>query len=84
MWVITKHRSVYSDADRVGTRSADYRQGTSLPYKFLLVDDDGHVYYQGRSDRNDSFAPLDDFGRADVGATEILYFSRDTGQWEAL
>ena len=55
---------------------------------FQLVDDDGHPYYIGRcwwaqnAGEREMFGPLDDWGRADVGATAIQY--RVNGRWESL
>jgi hypothetical protein len=55
---------------------------------FRLLDDDGNPYYIGRCwssdgpDSNDMFGPLDDYGRADVGATDIQY--RDNRAWKSL
>jgi hypothetical protein len=55
---------------------------------FRLLEDDGNAYYVGRcwsSDRPDGremFGPLDDYGRADVGATDIQY--RQDGRWTSL
>jgi len=55
---------------------------------FRLLDDDGHPYYIGRcwwtepAGEREMFAPLDDWGRADVGATDIQY--RVNGRWESL
>jgi hypothetical protein len=55
-----------------------------LPFQFRLLDDDGEIYYQGRSDDRDSeeaFEPLD-WARDHAGCTEIQYL-RD-GCWETL
>jgi hypothetical protein len=55
---------------------------------FRLLDDDGNSYYIGRCwssdgpDSDDMFGPLDDYGRADVGAIEIQY--RDNRAWKSL
>jgi hypothetical protein len=55
---------------------------------FRLVDDDGNPYYIGRCWCADGpgspemFVPLDDWGRADVGATEVQY--RSGGGWKSL
>ena len=55
---------------------------------FRLLDDDRNPYYIGRCwstdgpDSQDMFAPLDDYGRADVGATTIQY--RQHGRWRSL
>lgn len=57
---------------------------SQLPFQFRLLDGDGEIYYQGRSDDRDSeeaFEPLD-WASAHAGATEIQYF-RD-GRWETL
>ena len=55
---------------------------------FRLLDDDGHPYDIGRCwsadgpTSADMFGPLDDYGRADVGATDIQY--RHGGRWRSL
>jgi len=55
---------------------------------FRLLDDDGNPYYIGRCwseagpGSAQMFGPLDDYGRADVGATSIKY--RQGGGWETL
>lgn len=56
----------------------------ALPYEFRLKDDDGEIYYEGRSDDNssqDAFAPLD-WAEADAGCTSIEY--RNRNKWEML
>jgi len=55
-----------------------------VPHRFRLLDDDGEVYYLGRSDDQDSeaaFAPLD-WAAAHAGCTEIQYWRG--GCWETL
>ena len=37
--------------------------GSELTQRFRLLDDDGEVYYEGRSGEDSDFGPLDDFGR---------------------
>ncbi len=54
-----------------GVCSRDYVGGASLPHRFSMFDADGECYYQGRTDNDSSFAPLDDFGRPNTGCTEI-------------
>lgn len=55
---------------------------------FRILDDDGHAYYIGRillaagTPDEYLFAPLDDYGRADVGAVDIQY--RNNQEWETL
>ena len=51
-------------------------------YAFRMKDDDGEVYYHGKSSDNSSFAPLDDFGTPNAGCTTIEYWSK--GTWETL
>jgi len=57
---------------------------------FKMKDDDGELYYTGRiitpKDEEQGemdFAPLDDFGKPNAGATEIHY-QRDDGTWYEL
>lgn len=81
MWIITED---HTDGKSVGVKSRDY-DGRFLPFPFRLLDDDGELYYEGRSDDNDSeraFAPLDDFGMPDSGCTDIQYIRN--GKWESL
>ena len=50
-----------------------------------MFDDDGELYFEGRSNDCDSeraFAPLDDFGMPDSGCTDIQYIHN--GKWESL
>lgn len=51
-------------------------------YAFRLLDDDGEVYFHGRSSNNSSFAPLDQFGMPGYGCTEIQYY--EDGKWQTL
>lgn len=56
-----------------------------LPFRFRLYDDDGIMYYEGRSDDRDSeaaFLPLD-WAMAHAGCTRIDYL-QDNGAWETL
>ena len=59
--------------------SMDY-DDRELHYSFRLYDDDGVLYFEGRSN-SATFDPLDDYGIA-FGCTEIRYL-RD-GVWEQL
>lgn len=47
--------------------------GSDCVYKFRMLDDDNEVYYEGRCNKPDSFAPLNDFGMPNAGATMIQY-----------
>ncbi len=82
-WVITDD---YLDDGRVigvGNFPLDGRLA-ELPCRFRLLDDDGEVYYLGRSDAQDSeaaFAPLD-WAAAHAGCTEIQYSRGE--HWETL
>lgn len=58
--------------------------------KFRMLDDDGELYYTGRiitpageEEGLMDFAPLDDFGKPNAGATEIHY-QRADGSWYEL
>ena len=75
MWVITKN-FINGDTYSVQVASSDYKEGKHLPYKFRIYDDDGELYFAGRSDDNsseDAFLPLDDYAMPAYGATEIHY-----------
>lgn len=57
--------------------------------QFRMFDDDGDLYYSGRiitpADEEGGemdFAPLDDFGQPNAGATEIRYL--EAGRWVEL
>ncbi len=49
--------------------------------KFRLLDDDGIVYFTGRSEDSSSFGPLDSYG-VGFGCTSIEYL--ENGKWEVL
>jgi hypothetical protein len=85
MWTIT--RDFLEQPGAIGTCSVDFQDSepSLLSHRFRLLDGDGEVYYEGRSDDCDSqraFAPLDDFGRGFAGCTEIRYLAN--GSWRAL
>jgi hypothetical protein len=85
MWTIT--RDFLEQPGAVGTCSPDFQDSKAslLKHRFRLLDGDGKVYYEGRSDDCDSqqaFEPLDDFGVGFAGCTEIRYFAN--GSWQAL
>jgi hypothetical protein len=50
-------------------------------YPFRLFDADNKLYFEGISDKNFSFEPLDD-EMGNSGCTEIKYFNN--GVWETL
>ena len=50
--------------------------------RFRLCDDDGNVYYEGSLVGGDEFAPMDDFGEPNAGATTTQIF--ENGKWEVL
>lgn len=51
-------------------------------HAFRMLDDDGEVYYHGKSSCSSSFDPLDDFGMPNAGCTDIQYF--EDGRWKSL
>ena len=82
-WVITDDCVDGGQAVGVGNFPHDGALD-ELPYRFRLLDDDGEVYYVGRSDDQDSeaaFAPLD-WATGYAGCTETQY--RRDGHWETL
>lgn len=88
-WIITKDYLREADergAEGIASRDwKDARAGdkTYAPHAFRLYDDDGVLYYEGRSTALDSFRPLDEFGMGYAGCTEIAYW-RPGDQWEQL
>lgn len=85
MWTITC--DFLEQPGAVGTCSTDFQDSKVplLKHRFLLLDGDGEVYYEGLSDDCHSqraFAPLDDFGRSFGGCTEIRYLAN--GSWQVL
>ena len=60
---------------------------SKMVHRFRMLDDDGEVYYEGRSDSRDdenAFGPLDNFGMPNAGCTSIEYLDPATGRWETL
>lgn len=51
-------------------------------YKFRIKDSDGTTYYDGLSDDDSSFDPLDDFASPNDGASSIFYMVK--GKWQEL
>jgi hypothetical protein len=49
-----------------------------------MLDADGNLIYEGLSDNNSSFDPLDDFGQPNWGCTTIQYLNPKTKKWEPL
>lgn len=51
-------------------------------FEFRLLDDDGKVYFYGRTNDDSSFAPLDDW-KTGYGVTSIEYLNKNH-EWEEL
>ena len=68
---------------RKGLKSHNYKEGTELLHKWRVMDGDGEIYYEGLSDDDSSFEPLD-FATADAGCVSIEYYNPTTGFWEEL
>lgn len=75
------HLDVYK---KVCVQSVDHKDelDSTLTERFRLYDDDGNLYYEGRSDDSSSFDPLDDYGMPNAGAVDIRYL--ENGKWETL
>lgn len=91
MWIIEVDRiadttkSEGTNANAKGVHSRKYDPAVKLAHRFRMLDDDGEVYYEGRSDDDSSFAPLDHFGGPNAGATSIQYFENGKGGgWKTL
>ena len=80
-WTITIDHTGGGDAGRGNFTG----RAAELPFSFRLYDDDGELYYSGRSDDRDSekaFAPLD-WAMRHAGCTEIKY-QEGNGLWLTL
>ena len=89
MWIITKDhcKDEYIPRDDAGRCSVNYDEAkaASLVHQFRMYDDDDILCYEGLSNICDSeaaFAPLDNFGKPNVGCTSIFYLRGE--KWEEL
>ena len=81
---------VHDDAGTTGPHNAPETMLDALTdadgTPFRMYDDDGILYYSGRiidpAGAHD-FAPLEDFGTPNAGATEIHY-QNPAGEWKAI
>ena len=86
-WIITRDylAEEYDDMrSEVGVRGQNtpfYTKAGELPLRFKIFDDDGEIYYEGRSDEEE-FEPLD-WAMYNAGATAIHYRQKD-GSWPPL
>jgi len=99
-WVITVDHLHQRDPDgfekdeagTTGPRGCTMRpeeiSGHPKAKEFRMYDDDGELYYSGfylGPDDETLFAPLDDFGTPNAGATSIYYENgRGSGKFEQL
>jgi hypothetical protein len=88
-WIITKDHLCEKGISpgRVGFRSLKWDELASKntpTFRFRMLDDDGEVYYEGKSTNDSSFAPLDNLGTPDAGCTEIQYWNKEKKVWETL
>lgn len=72
---MTRYVRVFGDTEESVLR----RMG----HQFRLLDDDGNVYFHGRSGDDSSFEPLD-WATPLYGCTEIQYRNEETGGWDSL
>jgi len=94
LWIITK--DCISSPDETNSKGVcsnnykeeySYGEGTKLPHKFRLSDDDGEIYYYGYANSNNdnkAFYPLEDFAEGYAGCTTIEYYNSLTKKWEVL
>jgi hypothetical protein len=68
--------------DRRGCRIGHAAHDAKLTHSFLILDDDGILYFSGAASE-ESFAPLD-YARESYGATEIWYLNAESGEWNML
>jgi len=88
-WLITRDDvSEGKDKGTIGPRGCPLtsEEITAVGSRFRLLSDDGELYYEGLytgPDDETLFAPLEDFGMPNAGATAIEYRNA-AGAWEAL
>lgn len=73
--------NIYDEKDNFTLEGRVYGDYSEGQFKFRVLDDDGNVYFEGLSDDNSSFEPLDRVG-VNYGAVEIQYF--EDGQYKTL
>lgn len=66
--------------DFVGGQDSAYNNGE---HAFKLLDDDGNLYFEGKSDDDSCFCPLD-WSSPQWGCTEIQYYNPNTHRYETL
>lgn len=85
-WIITRDLTEHDGNPECAVHRGNFHgDPATLPYAFRLYDDDGHLYYEGKSsDRNSqrAFDPLD-WAQPYAGCTRIDYL-RENGRWETL
>jgi hypothetical protein len=91
MWEVTKDHIAGAEGEvrDVTVQSPDFddAKADSLIHPFRMFDDDGNLYYEGKSDDADSeraFDPLDDYGTPNAGCTSIKYWNGSRSKWELL
>jgi hypothetical protein len=88
-WLITRdYVSNEQDRGTIGPRGCPLtgEEITAVGIRFRMLSDDGELYYEGLYSGPDDetlFAPLEDFGMPNAGATTIEYRNA-AGAWEAL
>ncbi len=90
MWMITDvAESLKEDFPHKYPVSCDYVSANChvCNHWFRVLDDDGFVCFWGLSSdcmSEEAFAPLDDYGKGDLGCTSIEYYNFKTHDWEVL
>ena len=75
-WFITKDLGVCNDCENATPEQIEEIKKTH-PHKFRMYDDDGELYYEGYSNDDSSFDPLDDFGMPNAGCADIRYKNKN-------
>jgi hypothetical protein len=83
VWVVLKEEGM--DLKKpIHSRDWDDNNHQQCNQPFRMLDADGNLIYEGLSDNNSSFDPLDDFGQPNWGCTTIQYLNPKTKKWEPL
>jgi hypothetical protein len=79
MWVVVRDEQ---ENKIVHEASTDYVEGTQLPSKFRLVNDEGETCFEGYASVDSDFEPLEEYGDEN-GCCSIEYWDEALG-WVTL
>ena len=82
-FIITKDKINDGEYNGEMYGNEEYLKAGKAKHKFRLLDDDGEIYFYGKSGNSSCFNPLDRFGSA-FGCTDLQYYNEETKKYESL